>query len=569
MKKPNLELEIPSDSRIAMITTQAPSEPFAKVQKPLLAMKAQTPVHNLIDILSLKQRLHLRILTGLWGIIVICFLFWWFKPKHFTDAPHFAFNTFLIFWSILLPGYYFFFLNRMKKPNSAIQIPDQWRLAIVATKAPSEGFELAVKMLTAMKAQDLKADVWLADEHPTPEMERWCDDNGVLLSTRYGVPAYHQAEWPRRTRCKEGNLAYFYDHYGYERYDFVAQMDVDHIPTPTYLRHMMCPFTDSKIGYVSAPSICDTNANHSWVTRGRLYLEATLHGTLQAGYNRGWQPMCIGSHYAVRTKALKDIGGLGPELAEDHSTTLLMASAGWKGVHAFDAEAHGDGPPSFSSGMIQEFQWARSLAMIFLQMTPQHLKHLSIKLKAQFLFSQLWYFLFSFAMLSAFVLPLIGLLEGRFFVDVSYLAFVLHTIPATIAALLIVFQVKRWGLLKPINAKVVSWEMVAFQLARWPWVMCGIIDAFRSSYLNVTLDWKVTPKSKDSTPVNFKYLLPYGVIAAASIFVALYHIGSSQIVFFWLALFNGVNYIILAWVIVGFQLNENKAYSQLKSTYNV
>ena len=125
MKKPNPELEIPSDSRIAMITTRVPSEPFAKVQKPLPAMKAQSPAHNLIDILSLKQRLHLRILTGLWGIIVIYFLFWWFNPKHFTDAPHFAFNTFLILWSVLLPGYYCFFLSRIKKPNPAIQIPDQ------------------------------------------------------------------------------------------------------------------------------------------------------------------------------------------------------------------------------------------------------------------------------------------------------------------------------------------------------------------------------------------------------------------------------------------------------------
>ncbi len=39
--------------------------------------------------------------------------------------------------------------------------------------------------------------------------------------------------------------------------------------------------------------------------------------------------MCIGSHYCVRTCALRDLGGLGPEIAEDHSTSLLMNAGGW------------------------------------------------------------------------------------------------------------------------------------------------------------------------------------------------------------------------------------------------
>nr|WP_254679753.1 glycosyltransferase [Celeribacter baekdonensis] len=59
----------------------------------------------------------------------------------------------------------------------------------------------------------------------------------------------------------------------------------------------------------------------------------------QAGYTAVFTPMCIGSHYAVRTIALMEAGGLGPELAEDHSTTMLMAVAGWRGVHAMDAIA--------------------------------------------------------------------------------------------------------------------------------------------------------------------------------------------------------------------------------------
>ncbi|MGO7755756.1 N-acetylglucosaminyltransferase, partial [Rhizobium ruizarguesonis] len=81
------------------------------------------------------------------------------------------------------------------------------------------------------------------------------------------------------TRCKEGNLAYFYYHFCYARYDFVAQFDADHVPTPTYLLEVLRPFADPGIGYVSAPSICDENAGASWAARGRLYAEASLHGS--------------------------------------------------------------------------------------------------------------------------------------------------------------------------------------------------------------------------------------------------------------------------------------------------
>ncbi len=107
---------------------------------------------------------------------------------------------------------------------------------------------------------DVDFAVWLADEDPSEETRRWCAAHGVLISTRKGVAEYHRTTWPRRTRCKEGNLAYFYDHFGYARYDFVAQFDADHVPTPTYLREILRPFADPKIGYVSAPSICDANA---------------------------------------------------------------------------------------------------------------------------------------------------------------------------------------------------------------------------------------------------------------------------------------------------------------------
>ena len=262
---------------------------------------------------------------------------------------------------------------------------------MITTRAPSEPFAIVKHTLESMLAQRYPHDTWLADEAPTEEIYEWCKVHGVQVSTRHNVVEYHRHCWPKRTKCKEGNLAYFYDHYGYREYDFVIQLDADHVPEAGYLEAMLRPFVVNDVGYVSAPSICDKNAGTSWSARGRLYSESVMHGPLQCGYTNGFAPLCIGSHYAVRTSALQEIGGLGPELAEDHTTTLMFNCHGWRGVHAMDAIAHGDGPPTFADCLTQEFQWSRSLMIVLLTILPRYWSRLSYRKRFQFLFSELWY----------------------------------------------------------------------------------------------------------------------------------------------------------------------------------
>src|SRR5215813_4545837 len=327
----------------------------------------------LVPLLSPMQRTFHAAAALAWALAVIYFWAWWLKPNHNIGAVSYLVNSIVLGWLTAVPLYFLFLYTRARLSHSDLQLVPNTRVAMVVTKAPSEPWWVVRTTLEAMLAQDTAHDTWLADEDPTPETIDWCEAHGIRISTRKGVADYHRTTWPRRTRCKEGNLAYFYDHYGYNLYDFVVQMDADHVPSPGYLREMLRPFVDPRIGYVTAPSICDKNATQSWSARGRLYVEATMQGIMQAAYSNGWAPLCIGSHYAVRIKALKDIGGVGPELAEDHSTTLMMNAHGWRGVHAFNAVAHGDGPTTFADLITQEFQWSRSLVTILLQYSPIYL----------------------------------------------------------------------------------------------------------------------------------------------------------------------------------------------------
>jgi cellulose synthase/poly-beta-1,6-N-acetylglucosamine synthase-like glycosyltransferase len=518
---------------------------------------AQPPLS--VPLLSLRERVEFFIGCVAWLATVVYFWNWWLLPVHVVGTACFIIVTLVLAWITFEPLYFLLMFSGARKPAGRLGLPPGSRVAMVVTKAPSEPFAIVAETLLAMLAQDYPHDTWLADEDPTPETIAWCAAHGVRISTRRGRSDYHRASWPRRTRCKEGNLAFFYDHYGYELYDFVCQLDADHVPEPSYLREMLRPFANPAIGYVSAPSICDRNAGESWSARGRLHAEASMHGALQAGYNGGWAPICIGSHYAVRTTALKQIGGLGPELAEDHSTTLMMNAAGWRGVHALDAIAHGDGPRNFADMITQEFQWSRSLVSVLLQYTPRHLRTLPLKLKAQFLFCQVWYPLFSSFMALMFLLPIAALAAGVNFAHVTYPGFFLHFAPISFVLIFMGYRWRATGSFRPFNGKVLSWEKMLFGFARWPWVFAGTLTAIRDWITGRPVEFRVTPKGSDPAgPLPIRVFMPYVILSLTSALPVLLfqHVGTAN-GFYIFTMINATIYAVLVLVIVLKHMSEN------------
>ena len=183
-----------------------------------------------------------------------------------------------------------------------------------------------------------------------------------MLASRNGVEKYHRETWPRRTKCKEGNLAYFYDHWGYRYYDVVAQLDCDHVRRATYLAEMVRPFSDPAIGYVAAPSVCDTNADG---LPGRRAVGCTVRppstgpsssGTATAGARSASAPITRFGPARCGISA-----ALAPSWLKTSRPHFLLSTAGWHGAFAINAEAHGDGPNTFAAMLVQEFQWSRSL----------------------------------------------------------------------------------------------------------------------------------------------------------------------------------------------------------------
>jgi len=539
------------------------------------------------NVLTKKQTFKYWILVLLWIISVGRLIIWWFSSgSYFINQMGFVLNSLVMGWVFIFPGWFYYYAGKMKtaKVSDESSPYPEGRIGLVVTKAPSEPWEMVKQTLIGMLNQDhpQEYDVWLADENPDKETLTWCEQNSVNVSTRYGVEQYHNTAFPRRTKSKEGNLAFFYDKFGYDNYDFMCQFDADHIPESDYLTNIMLAFKDPTVGYVACPSICDSNVNDSWLVRARLWVEAGMHGALQAGYSSVGMPFAIGSHYAVRVAALKGlkhpintrkgilgllfqkfiihIGGLGAELAEDHVTSLAMVANGWKGAFSLNAIAHGDGADSFAASMQQEFQWSRSLTQVLLSWTRGYfgLGFMGFYKKFHFLLGQLWYIFFSVTMLIGNLIPIVAVMSDKPIIKVDFLEFSLVTIPVTITALLPLLYLKKLQVLRPSNYDLVSVESLVFAYVRWPWAMWGVINGVIGSALGVQLAFKVTKKgSQEVKALPFTTLVPYFVLIVLNAITSLAFVPQKAAGYLYFTQLNAVVYSLAVFVIVLWHVKDN------------
>jgi cellulose synthase (UDP-forming) len=513
----------------------------------------------LAPVLRGGMRARYLVLTGFWGACVAWFWLWWLDPTHVASPTGYALSTLALGWIYGLQLYFVAVFLGAKRSAAPDPKPGDFRVAMVVTKTPSEPLSVLIPTLNAMLAQDYPHDTWLADEDPDDLTRAWCARHGVKIATRKGHAHYHNAAWPRRTRCKEGNLAYFYDHWGYRDYDIVAQLDADHVPQTGYLREMVRPFADPAVGYVSAPSICAANAGTSWAARARLQSEAAFHGVFQLGYTGSLAPMCIGSHYAVRTKALQDVGGLGPELAEDHSTSMILNAGGWRGVHAMEAIAIGDGPRTLTDMVTQEFQWSRSLVALLLSHTPRYLRALPWRLRFQFLFCQALYPMMALSAALIYALPIAALWLDQPYADVTYAQFLGHALPTVGAITAFAWAMRRDGFFRPHDARVIAWEKALFLLVQWPWVAWGCLMAVRDRITGRFVDFRITPKGEAAAaPLPYKVIAVYAVLLLGAVSPVLIFGQVSQAAgFYLLSALNGFFYAAILWIAVIGHIREN------------
>ena len=104
----------------------------------------------LVDIMTASQKRSYRALVAVWIGTVVAFWIWWLQSDHWVTPAGMVISSLMVFYSMLLPGWFFFFTYRMKRPNPSIPIP-RLRTAIIVTKAPSEPWVVLTETLGGVR----------------------------------------------------------------------------------------------------------------------------------------------------------------------------------------------------------------------------------------------------------------------------------------------------------------------------------------------------------------------------------------------------------------------------------
>jgi cellulose synthase (UDP-forming) len=489
----------------------------------------------------------------------------WFYQTTIYSIIDYVIITINIFWLPLITLYFFIFSFNQKK-NAKVNKLAVGKLALVTTKIPSEPWSVVQNTLEGMKHQSYlyNYDVWLADEDPNIETINWCANNNVKISSRKGDTRYFNDTHPRKKKCKEGNLMYFYDHFGYDNYDFVIQFDADHRPEYNFATEVMKEFSDPKVGYVASPSICDLNLGQSWTVKARLFWEATLHGPIQHGANEGLAPVCFGSHYSLRTAALKEIGGIGPEIAEDYTTTAMMNAKGWKGGFAGNAIAHGMGAVGIKDSMHQEYQWALVGMRASMLVTPKLFLKFPTSVKLQSIIWTFWYPALSLVTSISILYPVYALIFNVKVLNVDNRAFWFYYLFLNLSFVIYLHILRYKKMLRPINAWAISWETMIFQILQFPWIFIGVVDGFLQvirgyNPLTATKRIKITDKGQAVRGIEFKYFIPHFTIIIINLLaIILATKNTNNIGYFWFAWLNAAGYAASVFAGVILSIKEAK-----------
>jgi len=257
------------------------------------------------------------------------------------------------------------------------------RVAFVTTIVPaSEPFEIAYRTLQAAKRITYAGhfDVWLLDEGDSPDIAAACAAIGVRHFSRRGGARYNTKKGPFRARRKHGNLNAFIDAHGAD-YDVIAGVDPDHVPQTGYLERMLGYFRDYDVAYVVGPQVY-ANVGVP-MSRAAESQQFPFHSVIQRAANRYGVPMLVGTSYAIRLRALRQVGGFQDSVTEDMLTGMAMHAARnpltrrrWRSVYTPDVLAIGEGPSTAIDMANQQYRWSIGTINALLGEGWRHMAHL-------------------------------------------------------------------------------------------------------------------------------------------------------------------------------------------------
>lgn len=469
-----------------------------------------SPLIRDVPVMSRKDRVVYACGMLAWVGLLVSLSAHWFVVAR---ASHHLLLAFLIYplalqaaMKITLEWYKAF---RMRRPEPVPPGPGH-RVAMVTTFVPrAEPLAMLEATLTAMVCVSYPHDNYVLDEGDDPSVRALCERVGALHCTRKGRPEFNEKAtggwFP--VGMKVGNLNAWLHSVGFSGYDFVAFIDPDHVPLPIFLDQTLGYFEDATVGYVQAPQVY-YNQGSSFIARGAAEQTYFYYGPYNmAAYGVG-APIIDGCHTTLRIDALRRLGGYSVHDGEDLMLTHEFLAAGVRGVYVPRVLARGLAPEGWLAYLRQQYQWA------FVTMDIKLWRFTRIRGRVRPL-AQLILVFHGLGYLSSISRPARYLLTGAILlfwtVPPLSVPILLHLGALFVIGLSMALWLQKFHVV-PATERGIFWRARLLELARWPYVLAGVVTAL----MHRPIERRVTPKQA----ARLSSLRPFSAQAVALLVVA-------------------------------------------------
>lgn len=473
-------------------------------------------------VMSRRDRVVFAVLVGVAVGFTVRYALWWFQPQHIPsnwshlgslalplNIGYFAILSFIVWRGLIEHAFHWWLVPSMVRP---LHVPPErgLRVALMTCFVPGkEPLELLEQSLRSMVAVRYPHDTWVLDEGNDPGVRALCQRLGVHHFSRLGIPEFNQPSGPFLARTKAGNHNSWHHVHG-DKYDVVAQMDMDYFCKPDLLEKTLGYFRDPRVAFVGGPQIYG-NVEESFIARGSAEQAYGFYGALQqATAGQGFQ-LFIGTVHVIRTEALRSIGGYAPHIVEDHLTGMLLYKAGWRSIYVPEVLAVGEGPTTWSGYLAQQMRWAYGSIDILLRHMPRHWLRLPWRAKIGYPLFEAFY-LFGAVQLLGIVLTSLYFLLGWTAASMDFGAWVQHAYPPFALAWTIHYWLQRYNL----RAEEGGVQVSAHVLMQAAWPVTAL--AFLQALIGRRLQYAVTPKGSAAKQTeSFPFALHLGMALLSAI----------------------------------------------------
>jgi cellulose synthase (UDP-forming) len=303
--------------------------------------------------------------------------------------------------------------------------------------------------------------------------------------------------------------------------DLVAIFDIDHAPLPEFLERSLPYFEDPKVGFVQV-MLTFANESDSWVARASTESAFDFYNPTSLGMDAVGSATLVGSNAVIRRRALDEIGGYRPGLAEDLATSIGLHAAGWQSVYVAEPLAPGLAPSDLAAWFSQQLKWSRGVFEVVFADFPRLFprltawQHLSYTVRGT-------YYLIGLMVAVHLMFTVLYLGGGERVAHIDFTAYLEHIMPLVIIAL-VIRQVAMRTLRHPSVPTRILWRPMILVMATWPVYVLGFV----LTVLRVPLEYRPTPKAKGKN-LSLLWLLPQASVSAVLVYLIATHLRSPPI----------------------------------------